>query len=156
MRTWFAGRTRRERALLALAAAALLAFVLWFGAHRPVAETRRAAEQRHARALADHAAVARAAARLRALEGAAPRHAPKVAVAEAVAASAAAAGVTLASIEPEAGGGVQVAVGGASPAHLFPWLAALQRDYGVAPTHLTVIKDEQGALAVDASFGGGG
>lgn len=155
MRAWFEGRTRREQVLLTLMAVALAAFLLWFGLYRPLAHVRAEAARRLDRAAAEAAEVDRAAARLRAL-GAAARVRPAASAdpAQAVNAAASVAGLTLARVEPDPSGGVQVAVAGVSPSQLFPWLAALQTDYGVTPRHLTVIKDEQGTLSVDATFGG--
>ena len=152
MIAWWEGRTRREQALLAVMAAAFVAFGLWFGVHRPVAQARDAAAQRYDRALQTQAVVETAAARIRLLERGGSQPVRRAPAAEAVNASAAAAGVTLSRVEPDPAGGVQVAVGGVAPAQLFPWLAALQQDYGVTARHLTVVKDEQGALSVDATF----
>lgn len=153
---WWEARSRREQVLLAVLAAGLGLFILWFGVHRPLAQARADAALRYDRALRDEAVVRAAALGIRALERGAP--APKAAAspAEAVSASAAAAGLTLGRVEPDPGGGVRVAVGGVSPGQLFPWLAALQQDYGVTPAHLAVVKDAQGTLSADATFGGTG
>ncbi|MFN3582701.1 type II secretion system protein GspM [Phenylobacterium sp.] len=155
MIAWWTTRTPRERLLLGVMAGLLLVFGLWFGVHRPLAQARAAAERRYDRALKEEAAIEIAAARIRTLRTAGGGASRKAPAAEAVNASAAAAGVTLSRVEPDPVGGVQVAVGGVSPAQLFPWLAALQRDYGVTPRHLTIVKDEQGGLSVDATFGDG-
>jgi general secretion pathway protein M len=155
MTAWWQARTRREQILLGVMGAALLAFVLWFGVQRPIAQAKAAAAERYDRALADRAVVETAAARIVALRRGPGGDVKRVPAAEAVNASAAAAGLTLTRVEPEADGGVQAAVGGVAPAQLFGWLAALQRDYGVTPRHLTVIKDDAGGLSADASFGGG-
>lgn len=156
MMGWWSGRTRREQVLLAVMAVTLGACVLWFGVHRPAEAARAAAEERYDRVAQERVVAVRAVARIRALARAERGPARRLPPAEAMAASAAAAGVTLSRVEPEREGGVQVAVGGVSPAKLFPWIAALQQDYGVVPRHMTVIKDEQGSLSMDASFGGGG
>ncbi|MCR5881089.1 type II secretion system protein M [Phenylobacterium sp. J367] len=152
MRTWFETRTRREQGLLIVMGVGLLAFLLWFGAWRPAAEAKAAAERRYAQASRDAVVVDRAVARLKILGSAKPRQ--TLPPAEAVNASAQAAGLVLARLQPDPAGGVQVAVAGVAPSRFFPWLAALQQDYGVTPRHLTVIKDEEGALSVDATFGG--
>ncbi|WP_374467855.1 type II secretion system protein GspM [Phenylobacterium sp.] len=152
MRAWFEARTRREQGLLAVMAAGVLLFGLWFGVWRPLEQARVAAERRYERAVRDAAVVAQAAAAVRATPTGAPR--PTLPTAEAVNAAARAAGLTLARVEPDPAGGVQVAVQGVAPARVFPWLAALQTEYGVTARHLTVIKDDQGALSVDATFGG--
>lgn len=148
-------RTRRDQVLLAAMAAALVGTVLWLGAYRPAEAARRAAEQRYERALEGQARVARAAGRIQPLQGAAAGPVADVSAADAVNASARAAGVVLSRVEPDPAGGVQVAVQAVPPTALFPWLAALQRDYGVAARRLTVIKDDQGALSVDATFAEG-
>lgn len=152
---WWQARTRREQILLGVMGAALLAFLFWFGVQRPIAQAKAAAAVRYDRALADRAVTEAAAARISALEGRQAVQAKRVPAAEAVNASAAAAGLTLARVEPGADGGVQAAVGGVAPAQLFGWLASLQRDYGVTPRHLTVVKDDAGGLSADASFAGG-
>ncbi|WP_309091693.1 type II secretion system protein GspM [Phenylobacterium sp.] len=152
MIAWWEARTRREQALLAVMAATLSAFLLWFGVHRPVAQAREAAAQRYERALRAQGEVEAAAARIRQLQKGGASSARRAPAAEAVNASAAATGLTLSRVSPDPGGGVQVAVGGVSPAQLFPWLASLQQDYGVTARHLTVVKDDQGGLAMDATF----
>ncbi|MCR5874062.1 type II secretion system protein M [Phenylobacterium sp. J426] len=154
MEAWWTGRTARERMLVAVMGAAIAAFALWFGAYRPVALAKAAAERRFDAALEEQAAVRSAAARIRRLQAQAAAPPGAAPAAEAVNASAAAAGLTLQRIEPDETGGVQVAIGGVSSVKLFGWLAALQRDYGVTPRHLTVIKDEAGGLSADATFGG--
>jgi general secretion pathway protein M len=153
MKTWFEGRTRREQVLLAIMGGGLLVFILWFGVWRPVDHARASAERRYERAARDAAVAARAVAAVRALPaaGAARSGLP---VADAVNAAAQSAGLTLARAEADPAGGLQVAVQGVAPARVFPWLATLQTEYGIAPRHLTVIKDEQGTLSVDATFGG--
>lgn len=152
---WWDGRTPRERTLLMVMGAALVAFLLWFGAYRPLHLAKAAAERRYDAALKDQAAVQSAAAQIRRLQAGASAPARKAPPADAVNASAATAGVTLTRVEPGEAGAVEAAVGGVSSGKLFGWLAALQRDYGVTPRHLTVIKDDAGALAADATFGGG-
>lgn len=152
MRAWWEARSRREQLLLAVMAASLAAFLLWFGLHRPAAQAREAAAQRHERALKTQAMVEAAVGRIRRLQrGGVPavRRAPP---AEAVNASAAAAGLTLSRVSPDPAGGVQVAVGGVSPGKLLPWLASLQQEYGLAARHLTIVKDETGSLSMDATF----
>jgi general secretion pathway protein M len=153
--SWWTARTPRERVLLATMSVALVAFVLWFGAYRPLAQAHAAAERRYDAALSEQAAVRAAAARIRRLQAQATAPTRTAPPAEAVNASAAEAGLTLTRVEPEEAGGVQAAIGGVSSTKLFAWLAALQRDYGVTPRHLTVIKDEAGGLSADATFGGG-
>jgi general secretion pathway protein M len=152
MIAWWETRTRREQALLAVMATLLVAVLMWFGVYRPVGQAREAAAQRYERALKTQAVVGTAAARIGQLQTGGPRAVRRAPAAEAVNASAAAAGVTLSRVEPDPAGGVQVAVGGIAPGQLFPWLAALQQDYGVSARHLTIVKDEQGGLSVDATF----
>lgn len=155
MTAWWQARTRREQILLGVMGTVLLVFVLWFGVQRPIAQAKAAAVQRYDRALAERTVVEAAAVRIVALRQGPGGQVKRIPAAEAVAASAAAASLTLASVAPEADGGVQAKVGGVAPAQLFGWLTSLQRDYGVTPRHLTVIKDEAGGLSADASFAGG-
>lgn len=136
-------------------AMAFAAFLAWFAVWRPVAAAHDAAERRHARAVQDRAVVVRTVARIRQVGGA-RAGGRTVPAGEAVNAAASAAGVTLAALEPDPEGGVQVRLNGIAPSRLFPWLATLQRDYGVAPRHLTIVKDGEGTLSVDATFGSAG
>jgi general secretion pathway protein M len=152
MRTWFEGRTPREKVLLAMMAAGLLGVLLWLAVFRPLAQASVGAERRFEQAAREATAVQAATARLKNL----PRTVQAAAdPARAVSETAAAEGLSLSRVEPDPTGGVQVAVNGVAPMRLFPWLAQLQTAHGVTPRHLTVIKDEQGTLSVDATFGGG-
>jgi general secretion pathway protein M len=151
MIAWLEARTRREQVLLALMAALLCAFLLLLLVYRPLAEARLEAERRYAQAAREAVAVQQAMSRIRGLPAAGRSSA---ATADALNAAAQTADVTLARIDPDPAGGVQVAVKGVAPTRVFPWLAELQRSYGLSPRHLTVIKDEQGSLSVDATFGG--
>jgi general secretion pathway protein M len=152
MIAWWAGRSRREQLLLGVMAAIALVLVAWFGILQPLAKARRAAAERLSEAAATQAAVERGLAELAALRRAAPARPNRRPMARAVTESAAAAGVTLARAEPDPGGGLRVGIEAVAPAALFPWLAALQRDDGVAASHLTVVKADGGGLNVDATL----
>jgi type II secretory pathway component PulM len=66
------------------------------------------------------------------------------------------AGITPARIEPDPEGGVRVALNAVPPIVLFPWIASLQTAHGIAPRHLIVVKEGQGALGLDATLSDGG
>ncbi len=152
MRAWWDGRSQREKALLGVLGVGLAAFLLWFAALDPLFGWRRAAEARYAAAAADEAAVGRILAHVALLKApAAPASAgrPLDAV---VSETAAAAGVNLSRIEADPAGGLRVASPSASASVLFPWLAILQQQHGVVATHLTVLRNDTGALALDATL----
>lgn len=154
MIAWWTSRSRREQILLAVLGTLALVTVVWLGAFRPLAAAARAADTRLARAAEVEAAVDRGLAELAVIR----RHPrPRTAsrpVAEVVVESAAAADLTLARSEPDPGGGLRISLEAVAPGALFPWLATLQREHGVAPSHLTVLKSEGGALTVDATLVG--
>ena len=152
LQAWWGGRSRREQMLVALMGLSLAGFLLWFGLVSPLASAAEAAEARRAQAVQDKLAVDRTLAAIARLGPAAARPISSRPLGALVSETAAAAGVELARVEADPAGGVRVAVAGASPTVLFPWLATLQREHGVAPRHLTVLKAEGGGLALDATL----
>lgn len=140
MKAWFEGRTAREQGLLAVLGASLIVFGLWFGVMRPAASARAKAEARHAQAASDAAVVSRAVARLKDVGSGRENARPGAPPADAAARVAAQTGLTLSRAEPDGAGGTQVSTTGTA-GQIFPWLAALQSEYGVTAQHLTVIKD---------------
>jgi general secretion pathway protein M len=152
MRTWWETRSRREQALLAVMAAGVAAFLLWFAVLTPLAAANRAAEARYATAVETDLAVSRTlgeVARLKAPPAPASARRPLDAV---VSETAAAAGVNVGRIEADPSGGLRVSSPSAPASALFPWLALLQREHGIVATHLTVLKNDTGGLAVDATL----
>lgn len=154
MMAWWRSLSRRERAMLAVLGTLALIVVSWFALIDPLRNAQRAAAERHERAVAEEVAVDRGLAELAALRRATPARPRRKPVADAVAESAAVAGIDLSRSEPDPSGGLRVAIEGAAPGVVFPWLASLQRDDGVAASHLTVLKADGGGLTVDATLVG--
>ncbi len=126
LRTWFAGRSPREkRLILAMLALAALTLV-WAGIVRPVGDALSSARERQidtATRLGETRAQVEAirsaqAFRVRPLTGS---------LADAVRVRADAAGFTLSSLDDQGGGRVHVTVASARPGALVPWLARLER-----------------------------
>lgn len=152
MIAWWTSRSRREQILLGVMTFCLALWLIVFGIARPLQAAARAASERHASAVATLTEVSRNVAainRLKAPPGAAPRRAPLDA---AVSSTAQAAGISLGRVEADPGGGLRVAVPSAAPTVLFPWLGLLQTEHGVVATHLTVVKNDTGALTLDATL----
>lgn len=152
MITWWNSRSRREQILLGVMVLCLGLAVLLFGVVRPLQAAARAASERHAAASQTEAEVARnvaAIARLKAPAKAAPRRLPLEA---AVNSTATAAGIALGRVEADPSGGLRVAAPSVAPTVLFPWLSLLQREHGVAASHLAIVKNETGGLALDATL----
>lgn len=154
MTNWWRSLSRREQAMLAALGTLVLLIVVWFGLIDPLRKAQRAAAERYERAAATAATVERGLAELAALRRVIPAAASRRPVADAVAESAAAAGIDLSRSEPDPSGGLRVAIEGAAPGVVFPWLASLQREDGVAASHLTVLKADSGGLTVDATLVG--
>ena len=150
MIAWWNGRTARERWMLAVLGVLVLIVLLWLGVLRPLgAWADQAAEQR-AEAVAAQAAVERALTEMSAIRSAPPKPLGKP-LETVVSETAAAAGIALDRVEADPGGGVRVAVEGAEATAVFPWIAQLQTEYGVAAQSLTALK-EDGGLVVEATF----
>lgn len=152
MTAWWMSRSPRERIMLTALASLAAVLVAWYGVARPLAAWNRAAEQRHAAASARAAAVDRALAEIAALRQRAGPRPAAVPLEAAVSESAAAAGLVLKRAEADPAGGLQVRISGVPAMALFPWLAELQQRRGLAPAHLTVLKNEAGGLDVDATI----
>lgn len=148
---WVNGRSPRERTMLAVLGLLVAALVLWFGVLTPLAAARQASEARLERAVQTRLAVDRALAEIAELRRARTAPASGAPVDVAVSRTADAAGLTLARIEADPGGGVQAVLEGAPATAVFPWLLALQREHGVVASHLTILKGD-GGLDVDATF----
>jgi len=157
MTSWWEVRTRREQVLLTVLAAIAVVVVLWLGLYRPVAGARQASERRYDQAARERTVVLRAVAQMRALGPAsAPLASTAASPGEAASAAAAASGISLTSVQADPEGGVQVRLGGIAPSRIFPWLAALQQQHGVRPRRLTIVKDGDGTVSVDATLIGEG
>jgi general secretion pathway protein M len=152
VKRWWTDRSGREKALLGVMGAALVAFGLWYGLYAPLLAARAHALARYDSALASQAQVGRTVARIRGLQGRVAAPAPASAPEEAIAATAAAAGIALSRTEADPEGGLRVAADSVSATALFPWLGLLQREHGLAARNLTVVKGETGGLRLDATL----
>lgn len=126
LRAWFAGRSRREQRLLLVMLALLAVTVTWGLIVRPMGDALASARERHTAAVLR---LGETAARVEALRAATRRATPPLAgsLADVVRARAAEAGFTLASVDPDGGDGVRVAIPSARGAALVAWLARLER-----------------------------
>jgi general secretion pathway protein M len=122
---WFNGRSLREKRLLLVMAALLVLTIAWYGVVRPLNDGVAAERQRHADAVI---ALGETAARVDAIRAVQrQRPAPLTgSFADAVRARADAAGFAIASLTEDGPDRVRVAIAGARPAVLVPWLARLE------------------------------
>lgn len=150
MIAWWNGRTARERWMLGALAVLALAVVLWMGVLTPLGRWAGRAAAEHDRALQTKASVDRALADMAALKS---RPAPKASqpLETLINETATAAGVTVGRLEPDPAGGMRVAIEGGQANAVFPWIARLQTEHGVAAQSLTVLKEGEG-LVVEATF----
>lgn len=150
MVAWWNGRTARERWMLGVLAVLVLGVALWAGVLKPVRAWGERAADEHARALETKASVDRALAEIATLKS---RPVPRAAqpLDALIGDTAAAAGLSIARLEPDPAGGVHVAIEDGQAGAVFPWIAKLQTEQGVAARSLTVLK-EDGGLVVEATF----
>lgn len=145
IRAWWDALQPRERALVALAAACVLAFVAWIGAWRPVQAARDSGTARLAQA-SDALARAQADAFVVARAGR-PRLPGDAATA--LAASARAAGLSVTRQQPGgAPGEMLLSVDAPDTATVLAWLARLRQVHGIAPVDVRLSKVE-GRLRAD-------
>jgi len=146
-RGWLAGRSVRERRMLAAMGVAIVLFLGWFAIVAPVLALQRDAARDLARAQADHAL-------LSALSGQGGgeggRTAPEV---ENVAAAAASAAGVTATFTPGPDGAVRFAVSGAGTGPLFTWLAELERA-GLGVRELGVSENADATLRAEGVLRG--
>lgn len=140
----------RERAMLALMAVAVGAFVLWLGVLRPLQARADAALRDHQRAAADHAELEAGIRAIRDLQANRPATPTGDALTRAVLDSATAAQVPVTRQRSDAGLLVIGIDAVAAPA-LFGWLDGLRNRHGIAPASLDIGK-RNGALHVEVAF----
>lgn len=126
MRTWWIERSLREKRLIAVMCALLVVAVIWLGVIRPLGDGLSSAEQRHADAVIR---LGQTQAAVDAIREAQRNRPPPLTgtFADAVRARATEAGFEIASLSEDGPDRVQLAIGGARPAALVPWLARLER-----------------------------
>lgn len=146
---WFSGRTLRERRMLMVMAALLLATVVWLGVVRPVLAWRAAANDRAAAAAVTLAEVRAAVASL------GPPRAPAQPSAEGldplIRRTAEAAGLeVVTAMSPSGRLGFQLSRVRSGP--LFAWLAALETDHRLTVCSLGVVENADATLNVEGSL----
>ncbi len=143
---WWQARAPRERRMLGVMCAALAALVGWYAIYVPLRHWHDRAWARYAAAaqLVLDASAQAASTRRAAAPGSA-------ALAEIIAGSARDACVNITSQQRSAAGGVEVQIEAVSAAALFGWLERLRQTHGLAPTQLSVARD-QGQLRVRCGF----
>ncbi|RHW16965.1 type II secretion system protein M [Sphingomonas gilva] len=135
LKSWFAGRTKRERYMLLVMGALMAIVIVWLGIVLPVNDALAAAKRRHAEALETEATIARQVGAIRSLRDDAVRlPAP---LAEVVTQSAAEAGFTGAQVSAVGSDAVDVAIPAARPQALFAWIDGL-RGRGIFPVSLAM------------------
>ena len=149
---WWAGRTERERQLLAGLGVVVAALVAWYGAWTPLQAWSKDAQERLVVATS---AVAEAEAAAQEIDRNRGAHAGGVdASPAAVTRSATSAGVVLSKSEPSPGG-VTVWAEQADPRLVFTWLGVVRRDLGLGVRTLEVHTGE-GGVETRIVFEGGG
>lgn len=138
--------------MLIFAAALLGGLVYWQLLYAPLRAAANDAERRHAAATADARAIEAAAGQLAAtgasVDGERSLRAD-------VSSYAAAAGLTLSRLQPEAGGGLTVWIEPAAPTAVFGFIARLAQERGVEPQRLSVERVGEGQVQAQATFVGG-
>lgn len=124
LRSWYAGRSRREQRLLLVMIALAIVTALWGLVIRPFGDAMATARERYATAIVRLGDTRAAIDALAATRG---RRPPAGSLADAVRALAEQAGFTIASLDPDEGGGVRVAIPSAKGAAMTTWLARIER-----------------------------
>jgi type II secretory pathway component PulM len=150
---WWTGREPRERALLFVLGALMLALAAWYGVWAPLNGWAASARDRQAEAAAGLVQAERAQAEIARFDRMRGGKGP--ATAQALTQSAAQAGVIVSKAEPIAGGGLTVWTNPAEPKALFGWLAGVRRELGVGVRQLEAQKEEGGVQARIAFDGAG-
>ena len=153
LKSWFAGRTRREQYMLLVMAGLMAVVIVWLGIILPVSDALAASKRRHAKALEAEATIARQVTMIRSLRsGAARLPAPLATV---VTQSASEAGFTGAQVNPAGADAVDVAIPAARPQALFAWIEGL-RQRGIFPVSLAMRAAEGQTVSVDMRLKGRG
>lgn len=153
LKSWFAGRTRREQYMLLVMAGLMAVVIVWLGIILPVGDALAASKRRHAEALEAEATIARQVRTIRSLRGAAARL--PASLATVVTQSAREAGFTGAQVNPAGADAVDVAIPAARPQALFAWIEGL-RQRGIFPVSLAMRAAEGQTVSVEMRLKGRG
>lgn len=148
-RTWWTGRSPRERAMLSVMGGLIAAVAVWFLVVSPTLTWRSEATERRAEAGAQRARIEAGVARMQGSSG------PSMAVSdmEQVANQTATAASLNVAFAPE-DGGLGFTVTQATTGALFGWLAQLQAEHGMAPRTLVVSENADATLSAQGVFAG--
>lgn len=126
LKSWFAGRSLREKRLLLVMGALLAVTIIWGLVLRPLGDAMASARERHTAAVIRFGETA---ARVDALRQAREQRVRPLTgtLADTIRLRAEEAGFPLASVDPEPSGAVRVAIQSARGAALTGWLARLER-----------------------------
>lgn len=156
-RLWFTGLELRERAILLLGAAVLLISILYVAVIEPFANARQALAERVLHKQETAAWMRDAAIEVQKLQGALPKtHANTTSLLATVDSTAKAAGLGSAVRnlqQDDNGATVRVRLEGAAFDDMVSWLNALQRQFGITATQLTVDRaDAAGTINASLSL----
>jgi general secretion pathway protein M len=145
LRTWFAGRSLRERRMILVMLALLVVTIVWGGIILPVRDGLSSARERHADAVVRLGATQSEVDLIRA----AGRRVPLTgSLADTLRLRAEAAGFALASVEDSAGGRVHATIQAARPPALSRWFAGLEAN-GILVDSATWRDNGDGSVAAD-------
>lgn len=150
LRTWFEGRSLRERRLILVMLALLAVTIVWAGVVRPLDDALAAARTRHADAVVrlGETEASVDAVRLATRRGPAALPLP---LADEVRVRAAEAGFTLSNVEPDGADRVRVAIQSARPGALTAWLARMEAR-GLLVDSLSFTPGADGTVAASATL----
>lgn len=145
---YWAGRTPRERGLVAGLGVVLLAALLWYGLIAPVSAWHGESRDRYAASVERFRSVEAGIARYRsASAGATAQLGGDQPVRTIASERARVHGVTIARVLPGDDGRLNLWVDQAESAALIDWLADLDRQYGIAASRITVEREEGGFVS---------
>jgi general secretion pathway protein M len=145
LRTWYAGRSRREQRLLLVMLALLVLTIVWGLVIRPLGDGLASARERHAAAVVRLGETAAAVDGLRTATRTAPPPLTGT-LADAIRARADEAGFPLGSVEPDGADGLHVTIPSARGAALVAWLGRLERA-GIVVTGATLTDNGDRTIA---------
>lgn len=145
LRSWFAGRSLRERRLILVMCGLLVVTIVWGGIILPVRDGLSSARERHADAVVRFAATQAEVETIRA----AGRRVPLTgSLADTLRLRAEAAGLALASVDESGVGRVHATIQAARPAALARWFAGLEAN-GILVDSATWRDNADGSVAAD-------
>ncbi len=148
-RDWWGARDRRERTMLTVMAAAIAAFVAWYGVVTPLQALRERARSGHDRSALQ---LSRVQAMAAALAADRPEAAGTPPSAQMLLDAARAAGIEVSRHGAGPGEGLVIEIDATSAGALFDWLDGLRARHSLAPSALNIAADG-GRLRVRAVFG---